>query len=220
MLMKQASDGSRREQGAAALAADLAGDLAADLAAELAADLAVGQRLRALRQERGLSLKAVAGLTGLSIGYLSQVERGLSSPSLRVLTRVADLLGVGLGALFGGPQETAADGIVTRAGARAALTLWRAGITKQLLTRGDGALSLFQMQLAPLAGTGDEPLVHDGEEAGLVMEGALVLTVEGLTAELGPGDSFRFASRRPHRYRNPSPDRTTLVLWVNAVPRP
>lgn len=208
MHMKQAADGSPNEQGATG------GE-----AADLAADRAVGQRLRDVRQARGLSLKAVSGATGLSIGYLSQVERGLSSPSLRALTRVADLLGVGLGALFGGPEDSPADGIVTRAGARAALTLWRAGITKQLLTQGDGSLSLFQMQLAPLAGTGDEPLVHDGEEAGLVMEGALVLTVEGLTAELGPGDSFRFASRRPHRYRNPSPDRPTLVLWVNAVPR-
>ncbi len=152
----------------------------------MAADLAVGRRLRALRQERGLSLKAVAALTGLSIGYLSQVERGLSSPSLRALTQVADLFGVGLGALFGAPEGAAADGIVTRAGERAALTLWRAGITKQLLTQGDAALSLFLMQLAPGAGTGDAPLVHDGEEAGLVMEGGLVLTVEGTTAELGP----------------------------------
>ena len=185
----------------------------------MAADLAVGRRLRSLRQERGLSLKSVAALTGLSIGYLSQVERGLSSPSLRALTQVADLFGVGLGALFGPPEQAAANGIVTRAGERAALTLWRAGITKQLLTQGDAALSLFLMQLAPGAGTGDEPLVHDGEEAGLVMEGALFLTVEGTTAELGPGDSFRFASRRPHRYRNPSADRIAVVLWVNAVPR-
>jgi transcriptional regulator with XRE-family HTH domain len=180
MHMKQATDGRRNGQ--------------------VAADLAVGQRLRALRYERGLSLKAVAGGAGLSIGYLSQVERGLSSPSLRVLTQVADLLGVGLAALFGGQEGPEADGIVTRAGERAALTL-------------------FLMQLAPGASTGDEALVHDGEEAGLVMEGALVLRVEDATAELGPGDSFRFASRRPHRYRNPSPDRPALVLWVNAVSR-
>ncbi len=207
MHMKQATAGPRNGQGAR------------QAAGPIAADLAVGQRLRALRQARNLSLKAVAAATGLSIGYLSQVERGLSSPSLRVLTGVADLLGVGLGALFDGPGAGGAEGFVTRAGERAALTLWRAGITKQLLTQGDGALSLFLMQLAPLAGTGDEPLVHDGEEAGLVLEGALVLTVEGTTAELQAGDSFRFASRRPHRYRNPHPDRPAAVLWVNAVPR-
>jgi transcriptional regulator with XRE-family HTH domain len=207
MHMKQAADRSPNGQE------DGAGSGPA------AADLAVGQRLRDLRQARGLSLKAAAAATGLSIGYLSQVERGLSSPSLRVLTQMADLLGVGIAALFGGPEGAEADGIVTRAGERAALTLWRAGITKQLLTQGDGTLSLFLMQLAPSAGTGDEALVHDGEEAGLVMEGTLVLTVEETTAELGPGDSFRFASRRPHRYRNPSPERPAVVLWVNAVPR-
>ncbi len=203
MQMKQAADRPRSGQGDG----------------PVEADLSVGQRLRGLRRERGLSLKTVATSTGLSIGYLSQVERGLSSPSLRVLTQVADLFGVGLNALFGAAESAAADGIVTRAGERAALTLWRAGITKQLLTQGDGRLSLFLMQLAPASGTGDEALVHDGEEAGLVMEGALVLTVEDTTAELGPGDSFRFASRRPHRYRNPSPDRPALVLWVNAVPQ-
>ncbi|WP_407943495.1 cupin domain-containing protein [Methylobacterium sp. EM32] len=209
--MKQAADRPRNGQGSGQ-ESGLAGG-------PVAADLAVGQRLRALRQARGLSLKAVAAATGLSIGYLSQVERGLSSPSLRALTQVADLLGVGISALFGSAEGTEPDGIVTRAGERAALTLWRAGITKQLLTQGDGALSLFLMQLAPASGTGDEALVHDGEEAGLVMEGALVLTVEETTAELGPGDSFRFASRRPHRYRNPSPDRIAVVLWVNAVPQ-
>lgn len=185
----------------------------------MATDLAVGQRLRTLRQARGLSLKAVAVPTGLSIGYLSQVERGLSSPSLRALTQVADLFGVGIGALFGSAEGTEPDRIVTRVGERAALTLWRAGITKQLLTQGDGRLSLFLMQIAPASGTGDEALVHDGEEAGLVMEGTLVLTVGETTAELAPGDSFRFASRRPHRYRNPSPDRIAVVLWVNAVPQ-
>ena len=150
MHMKQATGGRRNGQGPG----------------PLAADLAVGQRLRALRRERAQTLKAVAAGTGLSIGYLSQVERGLSSPSLRALTQVADLLGVGLGALFGGPGPPEADGIVTRAGERAALTLWRAGISKQLLTQGDGSLSLFLMQLAPGASTGDEALVHDGEEAG------------------------------------------------------
>ncbi len=96
--MKQATAGPRNGQGAR------------QAAGPIAADLAVGQRLRALRQARNLSLKAVAAATGLSIGYLSQVERGLSSPSLRVLTGVADLLGIGLGALFDGPGAGGAEG--------------------------------------------------------------------------------------------------------------
>ncbi|GJD50328.1 HTH-type transcriptional regulator PuuR [Methylobacterium crusticola] len=187
---------------------------------QAAADLAVGHRLRALRRARGLPLKAVAGAAGLSIGFLSQVERGLSSPSLRVLALIADVLGVGLAALFGEAPAPEPDPIVTRAGERAALSLWRSGIAKQLLTRpgAEGSLSLFLMHLEPGAGTGDAFFAHDGEEAGLVMEGRLVLSVEETTLRLDPGDSFRFASRRPHRYRNPSREERTVVLWVNSVP--
>ena len=64
-------------------------------------DLTVGARIRALRHDRGLSLETVSARSGLSIGFVSQVERGLSSPSLKVLTAIGDVLGVGLAGLFG-----------------------------------------------------------------------------------------------------------------------
>ncbi|MFE1602978.1 cupin domain-containing protein [Methylobacterium sp. ID0610] len=186
---------------------------------EAAADLTVGRHLRALRHARGLPLKALATRTGLSIGFLSQVERGLSSPSLRVLTLIADVLEVGLSSLFGS-SSASAEPIVTRSHERAELTLWRSGIAKQLLTHpgGSGHLSLFLMRLAPGASTGDEYFTHDGEEAGLVLEGRLLLAVEDTALSLDAGDSFRFASRRPHRYGNPSDTEDTVVLWVNATP--
>ena len=69
--------------------------------AEPAMDVAVGQRIRDLRRTRAMSLEAVAARTDLSIGFLSQIERGLSSPSLRVLATLADVLGVGIAGLFG-----------------------------------------------------------------------------------------------------------------------
>src|ERR1700758_3662561 len=70
-------------------------------AAEPAMDLAVGRRIRELRRARALSLETVVARTDLSIGFVSQIERGLSSPSLRVLATLADVLGVGIAALFG-----------------------------------------------------------------------------------------------------------------------
>jgi transcriptional regulator with XRE-family HTH domain len=183
-------------------------------------DRAVGQRLRVLRRARGLSLEAIAARTGLSIGFLSQVERGLSSPSLKVLALLADTLQIGIGGLFEpAPKEPEADPIVVFEKDRPELQLWRAGITKQLLTPPGGTqgMSLFHMVLKPGASTGDELFSHDGEEAGLVLEGRLTLVVETRTLQLSAGDSFRFESRRPHRFGNPRARGRAVVLWVNVL---
>jgi transcriptional regulator with XRE-family HTH domain len=190
-------------------------------AAPAAPDVVVGQRIRELRRTRGFSLETVAARTDLSIGFLSQIERGLSSPSLRVLATIADTLGVGIAALFGtgAGGEGAPDGVVIRERERAELKLWRTGISKQLLNPAgaDGRLNLFLVHMEPGGSTGDELYTHDGEEAGLVLEGEMTLTVDADTWTLKTGDSFRFASRRPHRFSNPSEARKSVVLWVNSV---
>lgn len=189
--------------------------------AEPAMDVAVGQRIRDLRRTRAMSLEAVAARTDLSIGFLSQIERGLSSPSLRVLATLADVLGVGIAGLFGAKEDAAAapDAIVTRERQRAELNLWRTGISKQLLSPAgsEGRLNLFLVHMEPGGSTGDELYTHDGEEAGLVIEGEMKLTVDAESWTLKHGDSFRFASRRPHRFSNPSGDSKAVVLWVNCV---
>lgn len=187
--------------------------------AERAMDVEVGQRLRGLRRSANLSLETVAGRTDLSVGFLSQIERGLSSPSLRVLATLADVFGVGIAALFGRDDAEPGQGIVTRAIERAELKLWRTGISKQLLhpTGSDGRLNLFLVHMEPGGSTGDELYTHDGEEAGLVLEGEMTLTVDDETWTLKTGDSFRFASRRPHRFGNPARDAKAVVLWVNST---
>ena len=110
-------------------------------------DVAVGQRIRDLRRTRAMSLETVAVRADLSIGFLSQIERGLSSPSLRVLATLADVLGVGIAGLFGAGENTSAvpDAVVTRERQRPELNLWRTGISKQLLSPAgsDGRLNLF-----------------------------------------------------------------------------
>ena len=184
-----------------------------------AVDRMAGQRIRELRRERQISLKELAEKTGLSIGFLSQMERGLSSPSLRTMTLVADVFGVSLGALFA--QLEGSDGeaaIVVRSGERPAINLWRSGMTKQLLTPSDskGSLNVTLVRLAPRASTGDELYTHKGEEAGLILSGSMTLVVENRTFSLDAGDSFRFASTRPHRFSNPT-DSETVVVWVGYV---
>ncbi len=189
--------------------------------AEPAMDLEVGRRIRDLRRARELSLETVAARTNLSIGFISQIERGLSSPSLRVLATLADVLGVGIAALFGARPsgESSTGGVVTRQQQRAELKLWRTGISKQLLSPAgsENRLNLFLVHMEPGGSTGDELYAHDGEEAGLVLEGEMTLTVDAETWSLKTGDSFRFASRRPHRFSNPADDAKAVVLWVNCV---
>ncbi|MCK1384397.1 XRE family transcriptional regulator [Bradyrhizobium sp. 21] len=192
--------------------------------AEPAMDVAVGRRIRDLRRIRQFSLETVASRTDLSIGFLSQIERGLSSPSLRVLATLADVLGVGIAALFGASPSAdgASDHVVTRGLQRPELKLWRTGVSKQLLSpaSADNKLNLFLVHLEPGGSTGDELYTHDGEEAGLVLEGEMLLTVDSETWSLKTGDSFRFGSRRPHRFSNPAQDAKTVVLWVNCVTGP
>jgi transcriptional regulator with XRE-family HTH domain len=188
---------------------------------EPAVDLAVGSRIRDLRRARAMSLEVVAARADLSIGFISQIERGLSSPSLRVLATLADVLGVGIAGLFGATShdDGASNGIVTREVQRAELKLWRTGVSKQLLSPAgtENRLNLFLVHLEPGGSTGDELYTHDGEEAGLVLEGEMILTVDAETWTLKQGDSFRFASRRPHRFSNPAHDAKAVVLWVNCV---
>ena len=184
------------------------------------ADLAIGARARHLRRARGLRLEDMAAHMGVSIGYLSQIERGLSSPSVRALVKLAEALDAPLASLVT-PSQPPGHGqpeIIVRAQARDALILWRTGVSKQLLTPpGAGAISMFLVELAPGAESGDALYVHAGEESGFVLEGAISLTVEDHTWRLAAGDSFRFRSDRPHRFGNPeaAPAR---VLWINVDP--
>jgi transcriptional regulator with XRE-family HTH domain len=182
----------------------------------------VGRRVRDMRRAKGLSLDRLAEGTGLSTGFLSQVERGLSSPSLRDLAIIAERLDIGITDLFDSGDPPAegpkGDDVVVRRARRSRLQRWRAGISKQLLTprAGDSALSVYLVHLEPGASTGQETYSHQGDEAGFVMAGALLLTVEDRTWHLERGDSFRFASQRPHRFSNPEASLTT-VIWVNVL---
>jgi quercetin dioxygenase-like cupin family protein len=107
---------------------------------------------------------------------------------------------------------------IIRSSARSQLQLWRSGIRKQLLTPNpqDSRLNLYLVELEPGASTGEELYSHRGEEAGLVLSGAMSLGVESEIWTLQEGDSFRFESSRPHRFSNAG-DGTTRVLWVNCL---
>jgi len=186
-------------------------------------DVVLGDRIRHRRRARSMSLKDVAVQSGISIGLLSQIERGLSSPSLRVLASVADALNIGLGNLFDEsltPRSQREGDIVVRAGGRKRLGFWRTGISKELLTPSSGSsgLEIFMIVIEPGGTTGSQVYSHDGEEGGLVLEGSIAIVVDGEEHRLTAGDSFRFESTRPHSFWNleQTPAR---IVWVNSHQR-
>jgi transcriptional regulator with XRE-family HTH domain len=182
-------------------------------------DKSVGTRIRACRKAGFLSLKTVAERTGLSIGYLSQIERGISSPSLRAVALVADALSVDFATLFPRSEaEGPGDAVAFRSRDRIGLPLDLVGVRKELLTPGGdgGGLRLYLMTIEPGGHSGGNFYAHAGEEAGTVLEGEFELTVETEIFRLRAEDSFRFRSRRPHRWRNIGKG-VCRVLWSNAT---
>jgi len=183
-----------------------------------AAPSRVGAEIRGLRKARNLTLIKLAGASGLSVGYLSMVEREQAMPSIRSLLSIAHALGVTIGWFF--EADTARPherGLVVRRARRRRID-YSAGIVDELLSPSlKGELELVLCRLAPGASSGEEPYTHAGEEAGVIVRGRLELWVEGQTVLLETGDSFGFESTRPHRYRNPGSDETEIV-WAITPP--
>ncbi|MEP5730682.1 MAG: cupin domain-containing protein [Sulfitobacter sp.] len=179
----------------------------------------IGTRMRELRKAKGLTLKQLAEQTNLSVGYLSQLERQDADPSVRSLNVIGAALGVGINWFFPDPEEEAdpASDIVVRGTRRRALR-FDSGVRDELLCPSlSGQLEMILTTFAPGASSGNTPYSHKGEEGGYVVEGILELTVEDQVMTLDPGDSFRFASTRPHRYHNPG-DTNTVLVWAVTPP--
>jgi len=155
----------------------------------------------------------------LSIGFLSQLERGISNPSVKALHDVARALGVNISWFFDEDTAEQAEEVeyIVRSKRRRRL-LFEGGISDELLspTLG-GQLELFYSRFQPGSSSGDAPYAHQGEEAGIVVSGSLELWVGERRFLLTEGDSFGFPSSIPHRYANPGPTET-IVIWAVTPP--
>ncbi|RUM99541.1 cupin domain-containing protein [Pseudaminobacter arsenicus] len=184
------------------------------------ADLWLGLQVRAMRKSAGLSLKELAEKAGLSIGMISQIERGAASPSIRSLRQISEALKVPTSLFFQEGDIPPANeiGRIVRNNARRIMMLRQNGVSKELLTPDfSGTVELLLIRLEPGGTSGPEYYTHKGEEAGLVLCGAIKLWVEEDSYILKAGDSFRFKSTLPHRYCSAS-DEVTEVLWVDTPP--
>ncbi len=182
-------------------------------------DRVLGLAVREARQARGLSLKQVAEGASVSVGLLSQIERGISSPSVRSLRAICAVLDLPVHALFGGqPADDPEARRIVRKSRRRVVSFGSKGFVKQFLSAHEGgALQIMEVVLAPDGGSGDRPYNHEGEEGGVVLQGRLELYIDGETYHLDEGDAFSFESMLPHKFRN-LVEGTTRVLWITTPP--
>ncbi|WP_219419603.1 helix-turn-helix domain-containing protein [Pseudonocardia nigra] len=173
----------------------------------------VGVRIRELRTGRGMTLTELARTTGLSPGLISQVERGLTDPSLETLRRIARILDVPLFSLFREP-DAESGAVVVRRDRRMQVSSPHGGISYQRLSPGSGRLELLEGTLEPGAASSATPWSHPSEECVTVQEGRLLVEVGTERHELAPGDSCYFDSRSPHRYVNPTQRPTVFLIAI------
>ncbi|MGM4985708.1 MULTISPECIES: helix-turn-helix domain-containing protein [Rhizobium] len=178
------------------------------------ADVRVGRRVRALRLEKNLSLADLASRAGISIGALSQIERGMSSLRVRVIWPLAAALDVEPSALIADGNEPVNDLYCVRATSRRPLPVHSEGITKDLLSPPGASLTGMVVTVEP--GGGTDAYAHSGHEFGIVTTGEAELVVDSTRYLLKTGDSFAFKSTLLHSFRNPGTERCTIV-WVNTT---
>jgi DNA-binding transcriptional MerR regulator/mannose-6-phosphate isomerase-like protein (cupin superfamily) len=175
-------------------------------------DRGIGPRLRSLRVRRHASLATVAQAVGISVGFLSALERSQMSASIGTLRRLARYYKTNILEFFGPggsnphlvppPQRK-----VLEAGP---------GVRMELLAWGNTVMEPHLFRIAPRAGSGDS-YTHDGEEFLFLLRGELQIALDGEQYRLRRGDSFYFESDTPHSWHNPGASET-WVLWVNTPP--
>ena len=181
----------------------------------------VGARMRQFRKERGMTLRGLSARSGLSIGFLSQVERGISTIGLVALNSVAAALERGVAEFFEDAPEPERDaqrlpGHFTLTRAQTAATEYVSGAQtyRMLSSRGPSlVLEPLLVHIAP-GGRREPAYGHAGEEFAYVLSGELLFEVDGVEHRLYPGDSVHLRSTVPHARYNDTDEVTTVVSVV------
>jgi transcriptional regulator with XRE-family HTH domain len=172
--------------------------------------VAIGSRIRAARQAQRLTIEHVADATGLTKGFLSRVERDLTSPSVASLVTLCQVLSISIGDLFAVPETH-----LVRRNEGPKISLGGEGIVERLLTaRSERRLQIIQASIAPFGRGESELYAVDCEVDVLhIMSGRLTLVMTNDTHELRAGDTISFPGREPHSWVNHFDERVE-ALWI------
>ncbi|MEJ5345204.1 MAG: cupin domain-containing protein [Chloroflexus sp.] len=180
----------------------------------------VGTRIRTLREQRRLSIRALAEASGLAVNTLSLIENGRTSPSVSTLQRLAVALQVPVSAFF--TPDVPQQRIVFTPAGQAIASLFPHGAMADLAPGMiNRTLEPLLVTLEPGAGSGPEAIVHTGQEFVFGLNGQIQYTVADQMFIINPGDSLLFEAALPHRWHNPghTPAQVLLVLCPLELPR-
>ncbi len=175
----------------------------------------VGQRLRLLREERNVSMRALARRSGLSANALSMIERGLTSPSVSTLNKLAGALQVPITAFF--RTDMLREKIVFRKSSERTRVPFLRGMIEGL--GGEtftGRVEAFLLTLENGGSSGPSSMLHSGSELVFCLRGHLEYEVDGTRYELESGDSLLFSSQMNHRWRNPGPGVVNAIIVISS----
>jgi len=174
----------------------------------------VGALIRARRQQLRMTLQELCEAAGISVGYLSQVERDHATPSLGTLAQIARSLDLGVDYFISTPSKE--DGM-TRAGERNRFSVDGSSIIYERIAADftGNVLSSFILNVPP--GYHSETVSHEGEEILYVLSGAISMRIDGEDVALLEGDSMHFRGNRPHSWTNDT-DRIARLLWTGTLP--
>ncbi|MCX4786341.1 MULTISPECIES: helix-turn-helix domain-containing protein [unclassified Streptomyces] len=172
----------------------------------------MGDQLRTLRTEAGLSLRDLAAQTGLSATLLSQVERGIREPSLKTLRALSTVFGSSTASLF--HEQAPLTAHHSRPDERSRLLMPKGLVQYERLTPSNGQLEVLLGTLEPGQASSDEQWSHVAVECAYVITGTVTVYVADQLFEVQAGEALTFDATRPHRYTNNGREAATYLTSV------
>lgn len=173
-------------------------------------DQEIGQRLRDIRLQCGLSQRRLARISGVANATISQIEAGRLNPTVSMLKKVLDGFPISMSEFFADDLELA-DRIFFRADELTEIADGGVSFQQVGANLRNKAVQLIKECYQPGAGTGRHAITHEGEECGIILRGRLRVTVGEQTAILRAGDAYYFKSNQPHTFNNPGSEPCELI---------
>lgn len=172
----------------------------------------LGKRLNELRLAKAMSLRDLARETGLSATLLSQIERGVTEPSLTTLRKLSAVFGQSVSSLFAAEVDDAIW--ISRPGQRTSIMGPQGGVSYERVSRGNGQMEVLRAVFQPGQFSTELPITHPSMECVYVIRGSLTAQIGGQDRLVNAGECLSFDANTPHRYVNTGSDDAEIIMSV------